>query len=773
MSANNTKSDFNWAQWRWISATTANSTDKNFAKKEQINTPTNSTTATTSAVSPNTSMSVNNSQSLANALSTNKINSAALNHGACATLPDWVLAVKKSSAPNAVAVKTLVLKPKGIAGTDVLVVAARADAEWSTNPLIKLLGGKEARAAQDDLILSTLKLNRIDVSPFALANVDAASKPTLLFAIDKSLASAPQLAFRNFSASDSIVVSGSDLISFVKSAGFTPKEFDAAQIGAPAAAPSAPASGKAKQQKSAATTSASNDEGVMIGITVKKADDFPSWYTQVLVKTEMMDYYDVSGCYILRPWSFKIWAEIKKFFTAEIEELGVEECYFPMFINGKALEKEKDHVEGFAPEVAWVTRAGSSDLAEPIAVRPTSETIMYPAYAKWVQSHRDLPLRLNQWCNVVRWEFKNPQPFLRTREFLWQEGHTAFATKEESDKEVLEILELYRRVYEEVLAVPVVPGKKSENEKFAGGLYTTTVEGFIPTTGRAIQGATSHSLGQNFAKMFEISIESIEEGAPQGSKSFVWQNSWGLTTRTIGVMVMVHGDDKGLVLPPNVANIQVVVVPVGITAKTTAAERAKIHAFVDEVTKLCKPAGVRAKADTRDVYTPGYKFNHWEMRGVPIRLEVGPKDIAKNEVRCVIRHNGKAQQLAFPTLSTSLPALLAQIQSDMFEKAKKERDSHVIRVEKFEDGFVQILDKKNLILAPWCERVACEKEVKERSQRIALAGEAADEKAPSMGAKTLCIPFKQPTENPVVPGKTKCFACDHNAVSYTLWGRSY
>ncbi|KAI8621917.1 hypothetical protein BC830DRAFT_1092162 [Chytriomyces sp. MP71] len=758
-SSHSHSSEYNWTQWRWASHTPkAEVMGKSQLEKKSMS-----------------SGGVTSGSGLAGALKAHAIAARTVRHPAADNLGAWAASIVKTEAEaGVVPVKTLVLKPKGLAGTDVIVAVARADADFAINPLVKSLGAKEARAAVDDLVSSTLGVSRVDASPFALANFTGSDKATVMFTIDQSLTASTPLAFRNFSGEESIVVTGGDVVKFVETAGFTATPFDVAKIGAaPAAPPAAPKSGSAKQAKPAAATASASDDTVMIGITCKKAEDFPSWYTQVLIKTEMMDYYDVSGCYILRPWSFKIWAEIKKFFTAEIEELGVEECYFPMFVSAKALNLEKDHVEGFAPEVAWVTKAGQSDLAEPIAVRPTSETIMYPAYAKWIQSHRDLPLRLNQWCNVVRWEFKNPQPFLRTREFLWQEGHTAFATKEESDKEVRDILELYRRVYEEVLAVPVVPGKKSENEKFAGGLYTTTVEGFIPTTGRAIQGATSHSLGQNFAKMFEIDIESVEEGAAKGSKSFVWQNSWGLTTRTIGVMVMVHGDDKGLVLPPRIANIQVVVIPVGITSKTTPEERTRIHSFVEDVTNVCKPVGVRAKSDTRDIYTPGYKFNHWEMRGVPIRLEVGPKDIAKNEVRCVIRHNGEAQQLSIPTLSTTLPALLSKIQDDMFAKAKKERDSHLIRLEKFEDGFVKILDAKNMILAPWCERVACEKEVKERSQRIALAGEDADEKAPSMGAKTLCIPFEQPTDKPIIPGKTKCFACEHDAVSYTMWGRSY
>jgi prolyl-tRNA synthetase len=451
---------------------------------------------------------------------------------------------------------------------------------------------------------------------------------------------------------------------------------------------------------------------VIIGLTVKKDENFPKWYEQVLTRTEMLDYYDVSGCYILRPYSYAIWKQIQKFFGGEIEELGVEDCYFPMFVTENRLNREKDHIEGFSPEVAWVTKAGQSDLAEPIAIRPTSETVMYPYYATWIRSHRDLPLRLNQWCNVVRWEFKHPQPFLRTREFLWQEGHTAFATKEEADQEVLDILDLYRRVYEELLAVPVVPGTKSEKEKFAGGLYTTTVEGFIPTTGRAIQGATSHCLGQNFSKMFDILVDN-----EQKERVNVWQNSWGLTTRTIGVMVMVHGDDKGLVLPPRVAQIQVVIVPCGITVKTSDEDRAKVYAGADQLAKDLKAAGIRSKADLRDNYTPGFKYNHWELRGVPIRLEVGPKDIAKNETRAVIRHNGNVSQLSLKEIGITIKDLLETVQSDMFKKATAERDSNIVLLETW-DHFVETLNKKKMILAPWCEEVACEEAVKERSARV-------------------------------------------------------
>lgn len=496
-----------------------------------------------------------------------------------------------------------------------------------------------------------------------------------------------------------------------------------------------------------------------------KDGNFSKWYEQVLTRTEMLDYYDVSGCYIIRPYAYAVWKKIMSFFGGAIEDLGVEDCYFPMFVTEARLNKEKDHIAGFSPEVAWVTRAGQSDLAEPIAIRPTSETVMYPYFATWIRSHRDLPYRVNQWCNVVRWEFKHPQPFLRTREFLWQEGHTAFATLEEAGLEVLEILDLYRRVYEELLAVPVVPGKKSEKEKFAGGLYTTTVEGFVPTTGRAIQGGTSHCLGQNFSKMFDITVDNEENG-----RSFVWQNSWGLTTRTIGVMVMVHGDDKGLVMPPMVAQIQVIVVPCGITVKTSKEEEEKVMSEIAKVCATLKAAGVRVRSDLRDNYSPGYKFNHWELRGVPIRLEIGPKDVAKNQTRCVIRHDGSSSQLSLQDLSHTISDLLVKVQADMFTKAKDIRDSRLVRLETW-DKFVDTLNQKCMVLAPWCEAVACEDSVKDRSARVAETEDADDEKAPSMGAKTLCIPFKQPEDG--VNEKTICFACGAKAISYTLWGRSY
>merc|ERR1719412_2932060 len=374
-----------------------------------------------------------------------------------------------------------------------------------------------------------------------------------------------------------------------------------------------------------------------LGMEAKKEDSLPDWYNQVLTKAEMLEYYDVSGCYILRPWSFSIWESIKDFLDGEIKKLGVQNCYFPIFVSHAALEKEKDHIADFAPEVAWVTKSGDSDLAEHIAVRPTSETVMYPAYAKWIQSYRDLPIKLNQWNNVVRWEFKHPQPFLRTREFLWQEGHTAFATFNEAKEEVLTILDLYRQIYEDILAVPVIIGKKTEKEKFAGGEYTTTTEAYIASAGRAIQGATSHHLGQNFSKMFDI----VFEDPDTGEKKYVYQNSWGFTTRSLGVLIMVHGDNQGLVLPPKVACIQVVIVPCGITASLAEEDRKALYRTCEEYESKFKSVGVKVRGDYRENYSPGWKFNHWELKGVPIRMEVGPRDVKNNQVVLVRRDNGQ------------------------------------------------------------------------------------------------------------------------------------
>ncbi|KAF8365635.1 hypothetical protein PRIPAC_83464, partial [Pristionchus pacificus] len=463
-----------------------------------------------------------------------------------------------------------------------------------------------------------------------------------------------------------------------------------------------------------------------------KDDNYSEWYSQVITKAEMIEYYDVSGCYVLRPWSFSIWEAITEWFDTRIKRLGVKNCYFPMFVSAAALEREKTHIADFAPEVAWVTRAGSSEMSEPIAIRPTSETVMYPSFKKWVQSHRDLPLKLNQWCNVVRWEFKHPTPFLRTREFLWQEGHTAFATKEEAEKEVFDILDLYAGVYTNLLAIPVVKGRKSEKEKFAGGDFTTTVEAYVPVNGRGIQGATSHHLGQNFSKMFDISFESDK------GKELAWQNSWGLSTRTIGAMVMIHSDDKGLVLPPRVAQIQVIVLAVGITGSTTEENRKKLTDEALKVADSLVEKDVRAESDLRDNYTSGWKFSHWELKGVPIRIEIGPKDLEKGEVMIVIRHNGEKKSIKREGMEKEIIQILENIHTDMYNKVVTSRDAHMT-VTKNLDEMKKKLDEKFILLAPFCGIPSCEELIKRDTTRE----EVTEGGTAQMGAKTLCIPLDQ------------------------------
>ncbi|XP_066350975.1 proline--tRNA ligase, cytoplasmic [Miscanthus floridulus] len=484
-----------------------------------------------------------------------------------------------------------------------------------------------------------------------------------------------------------------------------------------------------------------------LGMAYKKDNNFGEWYSEVVVNSEMIEYYDISGCYILRPWAMEIWELLKEFFDAEIKKLKLKPYYFPLFVTENVLQKEKDHIEGFAPEVAWVTKSGKSELEAPIAIRPTSETVMYPYFSKWIRSHRDLPLRCNQWCNVVRWEFSNPTPFIRSREFLWQEGHTAFATKEEADEEVLQILELYRRIYEEFLAVPVSKGRKSEMEKFAGGLYTTSVEAFIPNTGRGIQGATSHCLGQNFAKMFDITFEN-----EKGVREMVWQNSWAYTTRSIGVMVMTHGDDKGLVLPPKVAPIQVIVIAVPYKDADTTA----IKGACESTVYTLNQSGIRADQDTRENYSPGWKYSHWEMKGVPLRIEIGPKDLANKQVRIVRRDNGAKADIPVTNLVEEVKVLLDEIQTNLFKAAQEKRDACVQVINTW-DEFTTALNNKRLILAPWCDEEEVEKDVKAQTK-----GELG-------AAKTLCTPFEQPE----LPEGTLCFASGKLAKKWSFWGRSY
>ncbi|BDD55198.1 ribose-phosphate pyrophosphokinase 1 [Monascus purpureus] len=536
--------------------------------------------------------------------------------------------------------------------------------------------------------------------------------------------------------------------------------------------------GKSEAKASTSKPKKKLENVALIGIDVSKEEDFPGWYQQVLTKGDMLDYYDVSGCFILKPASYFIWEEIQQWFNAEIKKMGVKNCSFPLFVSEDVLKREKDHIEGFAAEVAWVTHAGSTPLDRKIAIRPTSETVMYPYYAKWIRSHRDLPLKLNQWNSVVRWEFKNPQPFLRTREFLWQEGHTAHLTEGDAREEVLHILDLYAKVYEDLLAVPVIKGQKTEKEKFAGGLYTTTVEGYIPATGRGIQGGTSHGLGQNFSKMFNITVEDPSvKGDEKKPPIHVWQNSWGLSTRTLGVMVMIHGDNRGLVLPPRVAEIQTIVIPVGITAKTSEAEREKLGAEIDGIVSVLRENGIRADSDKRDGYSPGWKFNDWELRGVPLRIEFGPGESAGQFVTVARRDvPGKEGKLTVPLadLPTGIPKLLDAIQSDLYKRADAEFRSHRKLITNWDD-FIPALNDKNICIIPHCLTEECEDQIKTMSARKAEedSGQPQDARAPSMGAKSLCIPFDQPEG--IEHGVTKCTnpECNRLAEKWCMFGRSY
>jgi len=527
---------------------------------------------------------------------------------------------------------------------------------------------------------------------------------------------------------------------------------------------------KGKKEETAVAKGGPNKGG---GVDIKKADDVPGWYEQVIMKAELIEQYPVKGCFILRPWAYRIWELVQGWFDKEIKLLGVENCYFPMFIPKVYMEKESDHLSDFAPELAMVTKFGNSDLEEPVAIRPTSETAMYAAYSNWVQSHRDLPIKLNQWCSVVRWEVKQTTPFLRTREFLWQEGHSAFADKPSAEKEVMDILELYALVYEHLLAVPVVRGTKTKAETFPGADYTTTVEAFIPATGRAIQGATSHHLGQNFSKMFEIQFQDPND--PTGKKKeHAYQNSWGLTQRTIGVMVMVHGDDKGIVLPPMVACHQAVLVPVGLSAKATAEDKEKLKNKCKEYVDKLTEAGVRIKLDDRD-QTPGWKFNYWEMKGVPMRIEVGLKDIEKGEFVMAKRtapdpKTGKVIGKDASVVDDVQQQLVA-IQKEMYEKALADRDARLASVDEWKD-FSPELNQGKMVLIPFCGDTACEEMIKDKSKEEAADVEVAG--GLKMGAKSLCVPHED-KYNQKCPGKCINPDCPSGkaVTRRTLFGRSY
>ena len=693
--------------------------------------------------------------------------------------------------------KNLFLRDKKY-GLFLVTCKATRDVNLKTVGTLLKLAGSNLRFGDEELLQEKLGVMKGSVSPFALIN-DTANEVT--FCIDQALLNEPEglVNMHPMRNDRTTSVTANALLAFLEGVQHVPKvlDFDSVPAEPAGAAGAKPAAGGAKGSGSSTTKDAEApgvNRGVQKGetglsLSVTKEGDFSRWYTEVITLSEMIDYSDISGCYILRPWSYFIWEQIQTWFDEKIKALGVKNTYFPLFVSKHALETEKDHVAGFAPEVAWVTKSGETDLQEHIAIRPTSETIMYPFFAKWIRSHRDLPLEINQWCNVVRWEFKDATPFLRSREFLWQEGHTAHVSYEEAQQRVLSILDLYRQVYEDLLAVPVIKGQKTESEKFAGGYHTTTVEAYINGSGRAIQGATSHNLGQNFGKMFKIYYED-----DKGGRSIPWQTSWGLTTRTIGVSVMVHGDDKGLVLPPRVAPTQVIICP--ISGKTV--EYAELVKYAEDLKSALVRVGVRADVDSRQNYTPGWKFNHWEQKGVPIRIEVGCRDFEARQYRLVRRDTGDKSDHAVATCEETIRTMLDTIHADMFKKAKAGRDEKLVQVTKWAD-FVPALNKHCLVLTPFCDEAEWEDKVKVRRRSVftmdsqfslshtpapappsaaaqkmsreeVLQGTLeADTTATSVAAKTLCKPFDQPP----LPEGTPCFVSGKPATTWVLWGRSY
>ncbi|MBI3490550.1 MAG: proline--tRNA ligase [Acidobacteria bacterium] len=434
-----------------------------------------------------------------------------------------------------------------------------------------------------------------------------------------------------------------------------------------------------------------------------RSQDFSRWYLDVVRRAELADYSPVKGCMVIRPYGYAIWELIQQALDRRIKETGHVNAYFPLFIPESLLNKEAEHVEGFAPQVAYVTHGGGEELEEKLIVRPTSEAIIGTMYAKWVQSWRDLPILINQWANVVRWE-KVTRPFLRTTEFLWQEGHTAHETETEAEAETLKILDLYKDTVETEMAVPVVQGIKSESEKFAGALRTYSIEALMGD-GRALQAGTSHNLGQNFAKAFDITFQARDK-----SVQHVWGTSWGMTTRLVGAVIMVHGDDSGLVLPPRIAPYQVVIVPIGRDNwREAVLPRAR------EIQRELAAAGIRVTLDERDE-RPGWKFSEWELRGVPLRVEIGPKDIEKSAVLVARRDTRDKRSLPMEGLALRLRDLLEDVQRSLLERARQFRDEHTQRAETYE-AFKQAMDgRPGFVIAPWCGSADCEARIKAETQ---------------------------------------------------------
>ena len=463
--------------------------------------------------------------------------------------------------------------------------------------------------------------------------------------------------------------------------------------------------------------------------------DFAQWYTDVVKKAELMGYSSVKGCMIFKPAGYAIWENIQHELDRRFKETGVENVYMPMFIPESLLEREKDHVEGFAPEVAWVTYGGLNPLQERLCVRPTSETLFCDFYKNDIQSYRDLPKVYNQWCSVVRWE-KETRPFLRSREFLWQEGHTAHATAEEAEERTQQMLNLYADFCEEVLAMPVIRGRKTDKEKFAGAEATYTIEALMHD-GKALQSGTSHNFGDGFAKAFEIQYTDKDN-----QLKYVHQTSWGMTTRLIGAIIMVHGDDSGLVLPPRIAPTQVDIIPI-MQNKDGVLDKAH------EVLDALKAAGLRAKLDDTDK-SPGWKFSEQEMRGIPVRVEMGPRDIEANQAIVVRRDTREKITVSLDTLAEKITEILDTMQKEMLERARAHRDAHTYDAHNYEEFKDIVANKPGFIRGMWCGEQACEDKIKEETT-----------------ATSRCMPFTQEKISDV------CVCCGKPAKKLVYWGKAY
>ncbi len=468
-----------------------------------------------------------------------------------------------------------------------------------------------------------------------------------------------------------------------------------------------------------------------------RSEDFNRWYTDLIIQGKLADYSPVKGCMVIRPNGYAIWEKMQQSLDKMFKDTGHVNAYFPLFIPESFMKKEAEHVEGFAPECAIVTRGGREELEEPLYIRPTSETIIWSMYKKWIMSYRDLPILINQWANVVRWEMRT-RLFLRTTEFLWQEGHTAHATAEEAEEETLKILEVYRCFAEDYMAMPVITGRKTEAEKFAGANHTYSIEAMMQD-GKALQSGTSHNLGQNFAKAFDVTFQDKD-----GAVKHVYATSWGVSTRLIGALVLTHGDDRGVIIPPKLAQTQAVIIPIW-----QEATRKKVFEFTGKVhEKLSQQFSI--KLDDRDQYKPGYKYTEWEMVGVPVRVEIGPRDVDSQQVMVVRRDNRQKIPVSLDNLNSAIDAILQDVQEDLYKKALDFQKANTYHIDDYEE-FKKLQEEKNgFIQAYWCGSAECEEKVKNETK-----------------ATIRNIPFDQKQE------KGKCISCGKNSNGRVIFAKAY